>query len=88
MTTTINLAIEFSSMGETTEEEAALYIDELQSKIEAEYPDASVNVSLDVREFGGLDVSADDCETQDAIRDTVADIKQSVWDNGDWHNAI
>lgn len=88
MTTAINLAIEFTSMGwETTEQEAALYIAELQSKIEAEYPDANVNVSLDVSGPGSFEVSADDWETQDEIINRVLDIKRAVGENGDWHNA-
>lgn len=84
--TTINLAIEFGSLGETTEQEAKLFIDELKSEIEKEYPEADVTVLLDVRGFGGLDVLADDSEAQDEITNSVREIQNRVWENGQWHN--
>ncbi|EEE7366016.1 DinI-like family protein [Salmonella enterica subsp. enterica serovar Berta] len=85
--TTIKLDIEFSSLGETTEALAKVFAAEIQQRIESEYPDASVNVGIDIRGFGGLSVIADSCEEQDEIIEQVNYIKRDVWENGDWHNA-
>ncbi|ELF4293450.1 hypothetical protein RNF80_003008 [Salmonella enterica] len=85
--TTIELNIEFSSLGETTEEVAKIFAAEVQQRIESEYPDASVSVGIDVRGFGGLSVIADSCEEQDEIIERVNFIERNVWEFGDWHNA-
>ncbi|HII2784420.1 TPA: hypothetical protein ACY0AA_000956 [Escherichia coli] len=86
MTTSIKLAIEFSSLGETTEKEAAAFAKEVESRIEAEYPDASVSVTIDMRGFGGLEIYAD-IDLQDDITEQVNFIRRDVWENGNWHRA-
>ncbi|EGC1289505.1 hypothetical protein H8526_003594 [Salmonella enterica] len=85
--TTIELNIEFSSLGETTEAVAKVFAAEVQQRIESYYPDASVSVGIDVRGFGDLSVIADSCEEQDEIIERVNYIERDVWENGDWHNA-
>ncbi|EGN5550300.1 hypothetical protein ISI31_000961 [Salmonella enterica] len=84
---TIELNIEFSSLGETTEAEANVFAAEVKQRIESEYPDASVSVGIDVRGFGDLFVIADSCELQDEIIERVNFIERNVWEFGDWHNA-
>lgn len=81
--TTINLAVEYASLGETTEQQAAVFAKEVQSRIEAEYPDADVTVTIDIRGFGGLTVRADD--DTDEICENVTLIQNDVWENGNWH---
>ncbi len=85
--TTIKLDIEFSSLGETTEAEANVFVAELQQRIEFEYPDAFVSVGIDVRGFGGLSVNAGSVDEQDSIIECVNYIQRDVWENGAWHNA-
>ncbi|MIE73090.1 hypothetical protein EL06_27985 [Salmonella enterica subsp. diarizonae] len=85
--TSIELNIEFTSLGETTETEAKVFAAEVQRRIESEYPDASVIVGIDFRGFGGLFVNADSYEEQDLIADRVYSIKDYVWEKGVWHNA-
>lgn len=84
---TIELNIEFSSLGETTEAEANVFAAEVKQRIESEYPDASVSVGIDVRGFGGLSVNADSVDEQDSIIECVNYIERDVWENGAWHNA-
>ncbi|EEM6324562.1 hypothetical protein C9H16_24405 [Salmonella enterica] len=84
---TIELNIEFSSLGETTEAAAKVFAAEVKQRLESEYPDASVSVDIDIRGFGGLHVIADSCEEQDEIIERVNDIERYVWEKGSWHNA-
>ncbi|EPD4814833.1 hypothetical protein ACSAK4_000914 [Salmonella enterica subsp. enterica serovar Newport] len=85
--TSIKLDIEFSSMGETTESQAQVFAAEVKSRIESEYPDASVSVGIDIRGPGELCVIADSSEEQDSIIDRVNYIENDVWERGNWHNA-
>lgn len=85
MTNSIKLAIEFSSLGETTEQQAAVFAKEVQSRIETEYPDASVSVTIDMRGFGGLDVVCDGDSNE--MIESIRNIQNAVWENGNWHNA-
>ncbi|MKU01386.1 hypothetical protein DVF89_07660 [Salmonella enterica subsp. enterica] len=85
--TSIKLDIEFSSMGETTEEQAQVFAAEVKQRIESEYPDASVSVGIDIRGPGELYVIADSSEEQDSIIDRVNYIENDVWERGNWHNA-
>ncbi|EEH0274563.1 hypothetical protein OHU06_005054 [Salmonella enterica] len=84
---TIELDIEFSSLGETTEAVAKVFAAEVKQRLESEYPDSSVSVDIDIRGFGGLHVIADSCELQDEIIERVNYIERDVWEHGAWHNA-
>ncbi|ECJ5891864.1 hypothetical protein FNH88_19730 [Salmonella enterica subsp. salamae] len=83
---TINLEIEYSSLGETTEQEAGFFIDELKDAIQKEFPEASVSVSLDLRGGGEMIVIADDSQEQDEMCLKITDIERKVWERGNWHN--
>ncbi|ASD85735.1 hypothetical protein EIL26_00610 [Salmonella enterica subsp. enterica serovar Newport] len=84
--TTIQVDVAFSDMGETSESSAKVYISELLQRIESEYPDALVTVSLDMRGFGGETIVADSLDDEDAIKERLDFISADVWNNGTWHN--